>query len=388
MTRGPRSEGAVRSNAGATTQASAPLASGAARWLLAGVAASLLAAIAGGLLRLDVDVVPGAGAWLAPAARFHAALMIGGVFGTVIGLERAVALRARWALVTPLASALGALFLIAGREPAGAALLVAASAGFVAMHVLLLRRARAAHTLLLSVGALAWLAGNVLFATDASATAAIAFWFAFLVLTIAAERLEMMRLARTGAAARIALAVIVAALLAGAAATVRVPVAGGALYGGATAALGAWLIAFDIARRTVRAPGLSRYMALCLLAGHFWLAIAGLAWAGTALGLPLRDVALHALGLGFVFSMLMGHAPVIVPAVSGLKLRFRPWFYAAPVLLHASLVVRLAFGANDLQMRTAGAILNAAAIAIFVVTIAFAVRRRAPGAGRRTGPRR
>ena len=43
------------------------------------------------------------------------------------------------------------------------------------------------------------------------------------------------------------------------------PVWGGWLYGLSLAALAAWLVCFDIARRTVRAHGLSRYMAVCLL---------------------------------------------------------------------------------------------------------------------------
>lgn len=33
-------------------------------------------------------------------------------------------------------------------------------------------------------------------------------------------------------------------------------------------------------------------------------------------------MALHALGLGFVFSMVMRHAPVILPAVARLRLSF------------------------------------------------------------------
>ena len=47
----------------------------------------LLAAIAGGLLRVGA-VLPGTGnaAWLGHAAEFHAALMICGFFGSVIGI--------------------------------------------------------------------------------------------------------------------------------------------------------------------------------------------------------------------------------------------------------------------------------------------------------------
>ena len=45
---------------------------------------------------------------------FHGPLMVGGFLGTVIGLERAVALGRGWAYVAPLATALGAVALVAG----------------------------------------------------------------------------------------------------------------------------------------------------------------------------------------------------------------------------------------------------------------------------------
>ena len=90
----------------------------------------------------------------------------------------------------------------------------------------------------------------------------------------------------------------------------------------------------------------------------------------TSCGALVRRLdALHALGLGFIFSMIMGHAPVILPAVARVKLRFGVWFYAPLAALHLSLVVRLGFGLLDLQVRGTGALLNAAAIALFAVTI-------------------
>ena len=75
--------------------------------------------------------------------------------------------------------------------------------------------------------------------------------------------------------------------------------------------LAAWLIAFDLARVTIRQDRLPRYVAACLLAGYFWLGLAG---ALIALA-TAYDAALHAFFVGFVFSMVFGHAPVILPAV-------------------------------------------------------------------------
>jgi hypothetical protein len=160
---------------------------------------------------------------------------------------------------------------------------------------------------------------------------------------------------------------------------------GGVLYGLSLLLLALWLVTFDIARRTVRADGLSRYMAVCLLTGYVWLAVAGVAWAGTALGLPLRDVALHAMGLGFIFSMIMGHGPVILPAIARVKLQFGAFFYVPLLALHLSLAFRLGWGAVEPQIRAAGAASNGLAIVLFAATvagsaIAWRIRNRAEGA--------
>jgi len=132
----------------------------------------------------------------------------------------------------------------------------------------------------------------------------------------------------------------------------------------------------------VRADGLPRYMAVCLLGGYAWLAVGGVAWLATALGFPARDTALHALGLGFVASMIMGHAPVILPAVTRIKVQYGTAFYLPLAALHLSLALRLAAGFVDVRWRTHGAAGNALALALFALTMAgaaFAWRRRHGG---------
>jgi len=341
--------------------------------LVACVGLSLAAGIAGGLWRVGV-MVPGAAdaAWLPRAGLAHAALMICAFLGTVIAIERATAAKHRLAWMAPAASGLAGACLLIGAESLARGLLVLAAVVFTGVNIALLRRQWANHTLLLVVSALAWLAGNSLFALGGGSGAVLAWWFAFLVMTIAAERLEMTRLMPRRAAAQPLLYATLAALLSGAGLSIVAPVAGGLLFGAALVALAGWLLAYDIARRTVRAEGLSRYMAVCLLGGYGWLAVGGCAWAATALGAPARDAALHALGLGFIVSMIMGHAPVILPAVAGVKLWFGRWFYLPLALLHASLLLRLAAGWSQLAWRAQGAMFNAAAIALFALTVAGA----------------
>lgn len=367
----------------------APAAAATRTVLIVLVAAALLSAVLGGLQRAGVDLsaLPGVpqGALIGQAAVGHAALMIAGFLGTVIGIERAVAVRLRWAFVAPLASGAASVLLLAGRHGAAAACWVISALVFAGVNVVVVRRQAAAHTVLLLVGALAALAGHALYAAGREGGVVLPWWFAFLVLTIAAERQEMTRLMRRHAAAQPALVLLLALLLAGAALSAWQAAAGGVVFGAALAGLALWLGVFDIARRTALAHGLSRYMAVCLLGGYAWLAVAGLAWAGLALGAPLRDLALHALGLGFIVAMVMGHAPVILPAVARVKLLFGPWFYAPLALLHASLLVRFAGTLAGPAWTVAGAALNAAALALFAATvigsaIAWRVHENAPPA--------
>src|SRR5690606_18947634 len=224
------------------------------------------------------------------------------------------------------------------------------------------------HTVLLAVAAGAWLAGNLVFAAG-QWMAAQPWWFAFLVLTIAAERLEMTRLMRRRPLAQPLFMAIVALMLAGPIVSMVHGAAGAIVFGASLVLLAAWLAVFDIARRTVRTEGFARYAAIGLLAGYAWLVVAGIAWALEPLRPVLRDAALHALGIGFVFSMIFAHAPLIVPVVARVRMRYVAFFYVPLALLHASLILRLAGAPFGDGLRLAGGSLDAAAIGLFVATL-------------------
>jgi hypothetical protein len=73
---------------------------------------------------------------------------------------------------------------------------------------------------------------------------------------------------------------------------------------------------------------------------------------------------------------VFGHAPIILPAVLRVKLPYTPWFYVPLVLLHGSLVVRIGGDAlTRFDCIRAGGLLNALALAAFVVANASAVLR-------------
>ena len=89
--------------------------------------ASLAFGVAGGLVRLGASIPAPAG-----AIALHGALMVSGFLGTVIALERAVALGRLWAYAAPLASGLAGVCLVLGFATQGFALMAFAAAVLVA----------------------------------------------------------------------------------------------------------------------------------------------------------------------------------------------------------------------------------------------------------------
>src|SRR5262249_37741536 len=149
--------------------------------------------------------------------------------------------------------------------------ILAASLVFVAASLAVFRRQRALFNFTLLLGALAWAVGNLLWGTGVSMDRVAPWWLAFLILTIAGERLELSRFLPPSPLAQRCFAFVVAAMLAGLAGTGQAW--GSPLLAMSLLALAAWLFKQDIARRTVRKRGLTRYIALCLLSGYAWLAI-------------------------------------------------------------------------------------------------------------------
>ncbi len=323
------------------------------------------------------------------AAALHGPLMISGFFGTVIALERAVAIGRGWAYLGPLLAGLGGAAALLGAAQTGAALALAASAVLLAASLDVWRRQRALFTFTLAVGAACWVAGNALWLAGWTVHDTVPWWLAFLVLTIAGERLELSRfLPPSPLASRVfalLLACIVSSLLLGTRSAWGLQVFAAGLL-----ALAAWLVKQDLARRTVRGHGLTRFIAVCLLSGYAWLAIGSavmLAARGLVPGSAAYDAALHAIALGFVFSMVFGHAAIIFPAVLRVAVPYHPSFYVPLALLHGSLALRLAGdAAGQPDWLRVGGLLNALALAAFIVSTLSAVlrgrRNSAPG-GRR-----
>ncbi len=325
---------------------------------------ALLAGLWGGLVRLGWSLPV-----LQPLLTLHGPLIVAGFVGTVISLERAVALGSLWAYAAPLLTGLGALILIVGLPSfAGALLTTLGSVGLAVILMIIFAREVAFHTVILILGALTYLVGNSLWLAGWPMHTVVVWWIGFLVLTIAGERLELARLLRLSKLSRSVFVVSVALLLGG---LIWVSVdlnVGVRIVGGGMVALALWLLSHDIALRTVKQSGLPRFIAICLLVGYVWLGVSGiLAFTfGEVITGPRYDAVLHAFFMGFVFSMIFGHAPIIFPAILGRAVAFRSTFYAHVALLHVSLLLRITGDLLDwFPGRQWGGLLNVLALLLF-----------------------
>src|SRR3990172_7647996 len=326
--------------------------------------ASLVSGVLAGLARLGWAVpLPSA-----QLALLHGPLMVCGFLGTVIGLERPVALGYRWAYAGPLFTGLGGVALLLGfPSSAGASAMVLGSAVLFTGTTLIMLRQRELFMVTMVLGAASWLAGNLLWLTGTGVSGVVALWMNFLVLTIAGERLELSRFLPPSPAAKQIFTVILVVLVTGG--ILSRTGAGIVMYGIGLLGLAVWLLRQDIARRTVKEQGLTRFIAVCLLSGYVWLAIGSvmLLAAGGLAGVAY-DAVLHAILIGFVFSMVFGHAPIIFPAVVRVRMPYHWTFYLPLLALHVSLLMRLAGDGLMLpELRSLGGVVNVGALGLFLL---------------------
>jgi hypothetical protein len=190
---------------------------------------------------------------------------------------------------------------------------------------------------------------------------------------------------RRSRAVVLAFTVLMALFAAGAALSYAWPDVGFRMLSAGALGLAAWLFRYDIARRTIRQAELTRFIAAALLSGYAWLFVGGALglWSGFVPAGPRYDAVLHAVFVGFVFSMIFGHAPIILPAVLGVKVPWRPRFYVHLVALHLAMGLRVAGDLLELhEVRKLGAWGSAVAIVLFIAGTAWAVIAQQPAVRR------
>ncbi len=360
--------------------------------LLALAIVTLLSGLWAGLVRIGWQWPP-----LSPTLPInHGPLMVSGFLGTVIGIERAVALELvlKWRkgrklllYLGPLVTLVGAMLLIFGQTAtsAGSAqavspplLITIGSLFLLIMFGIILQMLNTMYTAVMALGALSWLIGNILWLFGKPIHIAVWWWAAFLIFTIAGERLELSRILGLTTRKKVAFATAVSLTIIGLILLNFNYSLGIRTMGVGYILLSIWLLRYDVVRRTIRLQGLPRFIAFALLAGYIWLIISGIVSViigGVSAGL-LYDAILHTIFLGFVFSMIFGHAPIIFPAILNVQMAYKPTFYIHLALLHITLIMRIV---GDLTSWVAGrqwgGLLNAIVLLIFLANTMLSLKK-------------
>lgn len=325
---------------------------------------SLLLGLWSGLKRMGWDL------GMLSVSLHHGAIMVGGFLGTLISLEKIIPLKKKIFFIIPLlsASSVGLFFL--GRPRPSFGLLVLAAAGLSAVFVYYLVREKNLIYLLMAAGSLCWLTGNLLLITENFYPLAFPWWLGFALLIITAERLELMKFLPVTRSVKLLLVLLLALYIGGV--MISFHGSGHQVSGAALIAIALWLMRNDIIMIAIRKQGLPKFVAIALLSGYIAMLLTGIffiALHGQALA---YDAIVHTFFLGFVFSMIFAHGPIILPGVLGISLKpYHRMLYGWLTLLHISWITRVSGDILvELSWRNLSGIITTVAVLGYFATIA------------------
>lgn len=328
---------------------------------------SLLAGIWSGWIRIGFDF---------PVSTFsgnHGAMMVGGFIGTLICLERALGFNKKIALIIPAISSLSIIFFLIQLQSIAFMVLLIGSIGLVIMYYTLLRKFNEIHVIVMMIGSLCWFIGNAILVKTNFYPSAVMWWIAFVFFTITGERLELSRYLQVSVLQKYILVCLMMIYVIG----ILIPFhdSGGYVIGFSLISSGIWLFTYDMAKKSLKREGQHYFSGIVLLFGYGWLIICGLFMAYGAYGGLLYDAAIHSFFLGFVFSMIFAHAPIILPGVLRLSINpFNKSLYIWFIFLQLSLLLRITDVFIGLTMlKLIAGIINGIAILGFFINMIIVV---------------
>ncbi|HSI78399.1 MAG TPA: hypothetical protein VK957_21040 [Lunatimonas sp.] len=300
------------------------------------VTAGLILGIAGGFVRL------GYMNWnISGTAAQHGLLMVGGFLGTLITLERAMVMKnRRWLFVAFLSGASIPVLLLPGWDTVGHYLLFLANIGLLTMTYLQSIRNPASYQYVISIGAASLLLGNFTVINTGFIPAGVPWWMGFLLFTIVGERLELSKFLPTPAYARALLYMLLGLFFLG----MWLPfhATGTWIMGGSVIFIGVWLLRYDMANVAAKKDKLFKYVGVGLKVGYVWLILNGIVLCFFAFHPLFYDIYIHTFFLGFTFSMIWAHAPIILPMILGIQEKlYHPILWIGWTLFQLSLLGRI-----------------------------------------------
>lgn len=263
----------------------------------------------------------------------HFLIFFYGFFGTLLSVESAVGQGKKLLFLIPATIILGlTLYITTGFW----LLLILGSFAFSIPSVIVFFKRKDYISFIISC--LLFIMGTIFYIFDFYFPSAIAF-INFLVLYILAERLQLAKIVganersfRHFVANEIVIVVLVAYSIFDTNLALR-------FLGVVNFLLAVWFLQNDLARKTIKSREPARYSALAMLVGYFWLGIGNLLLLISPSELWGEGV--HSITLGFVFSMVFAHAPIIFPSVGRFNFNFSKILYIPLVCLHISVATRL-----------------------------------------------
>lgn len=331
---------------------------------------SLIAGIVGGWYRMGWQIqIPN-------AAAMHGFLMIGGFMGGVITLERMITMNKKWWLVFPGFCAISIILGLSGHQQFMAIGQTLAAIGMLLFYLIHMQKDNSAYWYVLALGASCWIFGNIYVLMTNTIPFALPWWIGFILFTVLGERLELTRFLPVPQNSLYALYGMMFLFLL----SLWLPMHGIGrwLYVLSLACIVYWFAIHDMARRSIKKQGYSRYLGIGILTAYAWLffhVLSVLLFLDHPFG---YDLYIHTFFLGFGFSMIWAHGPMILPAV--LKLSFRPFH---PILwvfwgiFQLSLLLRVIGTTMDINMvRQFFSVLNGCSIIAIFIIMATLVRMR------------
>lgn len=275
-----------------------------------------------------------------PATAHHGAIMIGGFLGTLIALEKLIPLKNRILFLVPVLSG-GSLVLFLLNFPyAAMTMLLCASFFLCCIFAFYLYKHRELQYVMMLLGAISWFIGNTLLLTKKMYPLSFPWWLGFILFVIIGERLEITKfLPVTGKQKSV---VFFFLLLYFISCLVSFHGIGNIISGVALIGISVWLLRYDIIRISISKTLLTKYVAMALLCGYVALMLCGIFFITMKGSLLAYDALIHTFFLGFTFSMIFAHGPIILPGVLGISVKpYHKIFYVWLILLQVSWLVRV-----------------------------------------------
>lgn len=331
---------------------------------------NLIAGMWAGLIRMGWNLPA------TPIAVHHGAIMVGGFLTTLIALEKAVPLKRNFVLIVPLISALSLTMTIPGYFQPGLFFLLAGSVGLFLIHgYYLYLYPRDLSVAMMLIGASCLVIGNAMLVRKQFYPAAFPWWMGFLLLTVTAERLELSKFLPVSKNTKYFLIGFLTFFLAG----IIIPFheAGKYLSGTALISIAVWMLKYDVISIGLKKEGLTRFSAVALLLANCWLILEGILLMTLPETVFSYDILVHVFFIGYAFSMIFAHGPIILPGVLGITLRpYRPILYGWLFLVQGSLLLRVISDAIDNpEFRKISGILSAVGILLYFITLVVLVIR-------------